>query len=194
MKTHSKGPGDGFSFYGSRWKTVLAVLGFLLLLTTSIASDGYFLWLYVSRDSLTILWRRKPIFSAPIPYLQGPRIPLWIPLASLLILLSYIIIVGRGLSIRVSFLRRRLHHYQIGFLSVGFSTILMVPLFLPGFQDSPLWIASKRTSLLEVLEGLSFIFFISGVSLILTDARDFLSCVKTWLKLGREGKSTKNML
>lgn len=179
-----------FLTYENKMKAVLVALGFLLLLSTSIASDGYFLWLCLSGSPLTVVWNRKPIFSVSTPFFQGPKVPLWVPLASLLILLGYLTVVGRRLNLEISLWRRRLHHYHLGIFSIGLSLLLTAPLLLPGFQDSPIWVASKGTSLSEVLEGLSFIFLISGVSLTIIDARDLLSVVKTWLKLGKEGKST----
>jgi len=168
---------------------MLTVLGFLSILATSIAFDGYFLWLHVSGGFFTILWRRKPIFSARIPYLQGPKVPLWIPLASLSILLSYFIIVGRRLNLRISLWRRRLHHYHLGILSMGLSIPFILLPSLPGFQDSHLWIASKGTSLSEVLEGLGFIFLIGGTSLTFMDEEDLLSDAKARLKPGRRGNT-----
>lgn len=160
----------------------MAVLGFFFLIATSVASDGYWLWLRLYGGSLTILWNRRSIFSAPIPFFQGPRIPLWIPFASLSIHLFYIFIVGKRLGIRIRICGRRLHHYHIGIMALGLSALLWHCTVFLGFKDSSLWIFLKRTSLSEVLEGLSFIFLLGGAFLSLIDRRDLLLAMKVWLK------------
>lgn len=157
-------------FHGDRRKALLAALVFLFLIVTSVVSDGYFLWLCLSKGYLKILWRRIPLFSVEIPL--SPETPLWIPFASLSILFAYLLLV-RSLRIQVFLKGRRIHHYHLGALSIGVSILLMIPILL-GLQDSPLWIAYKRTSLAEVLEGLSFILLLGGALLILTDGKDLL--------------------
>lgn len=177
MQNTIKEPKANFSFSGSKRKLILALLIFLLITTTSVALDGYFLWLHITGETITISWAKKTVFSTPLPY-KDLKVSLWIPLASMTILLGYLTIIGRTLNLRISIWRRRFHHYHVGILSIGLSTFFIVPLFLPAFQDLPIKIILKGAMLSETLEGLSFIFLTSGASLIFSDARDLLSSVR----------------
>jgi len=182
-----------------RKKIFATVLGFLLILILSVVSDGFFLWLCLSGGSLRVYWRGKPIYTLPISlsislplplplslslsFLFSLPAPLWIPFASMAMALCYLVLASKRLRLHSGFRigGRRLHHYHLGALSLGIALLLML-LFLIAPWSYPLWIGSKRTSVSEVLEGLSLLFIVGGISLIALDAGDLKSAIGAWLK------------
>jgi hypothetical protein len=183
------------------------VLGFLLILILSVVSDGFFLWLCLSEGSLRIYWKGKPLYtlsiSFPLPlplslslsFLFNLPAPLWIPFVSMAMALSYLFLVSRRLRLHLGFRfrGRRLHHYHLGALSLGIAVLLML-LFLIAPQGLILWIASKRTSVSEVLEGLSLLFIVGGTSLIALDAEDLKTAMGAWLKNFKDRRLCRNPL
>jgi hypothetical protein len=172
-----------------RRKIFVTVLGLLLILILSVVSDGFFLWLCLSEGSLRIYWKGKPLYALPISIslLFNLPAPLWIPFVSMTIAVSYLFLASRRLRLHLGFRigGRRLHHYHLGALSLGIAFLLML-LFLIAPQGLILWIASKRTSVSEVLEGLSLLFIVGGISLIALDAEDLKTAMGAWLKSLKE--------
>jgi len=168
-----------------RRKIFVTVLGLLLILILSVVSDGFFLWLCLSEGSLRFYWKGKSLYalSLPLPLRFNLQAPLWIPFVSMVIAISYLFLASRRLRphLGIRFRGRRLHHYHLGALSLGIALLLML-LFLIAPQGLILWIASKRTSVLEVLEGLSLLFIVGGISLIALDAEDLKTAMGAWLK------------
>jgi hypothetical protein len=176
-----------------RKRIFATVLGFLLILILSVVSDGFFLWLCLSGGCLRVYWRGKPLYTLPIslsislplplPLPFSLPAPLWIPFASMAMALCYLFLASRRLRLHSGFRigGRRLHHYHLGALSLGIALLLML-LFLIAPWSYPLWIGSKRTSVSEILEGLSLLFIVGGISLIALDAGDLKSAIGAWLK------------
>jgi len=180
-----------------RKRTFAMVLGLLLILILSVVSDGFFLWLCLSGGSLRVYWRGKPLYALPIslsislplplplslPFPFSLQAPLWIPFASMAMALCYLFVASRRLRLHSGFRigGRRLHHYHLGALSLGIALLLML-LFLIAPWSYPLWIGSKRTSVSEILEGLSLLFIVGGIFLIALDAGDLKSAIGAWLK------------
>jgi uncharacterized membrane protein YqjE len=166
-----------------RRKIFATVLGLLLILTLSVVSDGFFLWLCLSGGSLRIYWKGKPLYTLSISLPFNLPAPLWIPFVSIAIAVSYLFVASRRLRLHLGFRigGRRLHHYHLGALSLGIALLLML-LFLIAPQGLILCIASKRTNVAEVLEGLSLLFIVGGISLMAMDAEDLKSAMRTWLK------------
>jgi hypothetical protein len=137
--------------------------------------DGYFLWLCVDQGFLTVFWQKNRLYTIPLPF--NPRSPLWIPLVPLAIVIAYLVEAKRSLNFNVYFRGRRIHHYHVGLLSIGLATLLAIISLNNGGFSASIWLGWKRTSIAEILQGLSFTFIIGGITLILLDTRDLSSAL-----------------
>ena len=157
-----------------RGRFIAAILPLPILIVTltiynSKVIDGYFLWIHLSKGLLRIYWERKPILTFKFPLNLCSS--LWIPAAPLALIILYVLIVGRKLNFRVSIHGRRIHHYHVGMLLIGFSVALALTSTCLA-EPKIIWFGWRKTSLQEILDGLSFAFAIGGVALILSDLRD----------------------
>lgn len=164
-------------------KTILvAICLFLTFIITCILFnrilDGYFMWLYLYKGFLTIYWQRKPLYTIQIPL--NLEYPLWVPLIPLIVGFTDLLVMNRLVSSKIVLYGRRVHHYHLGLLAIGAATILLIIMTLTNREEpTTIWLDWKRTSIAEVLQGLSFIFILGGIAFILLDARDIASALIT---------------
>jgi len=156
----------------------LPILIVTLTIYNSRVIDGYFLWIHLSKGFLRIYWERKPILTFKFPFNLGSS--LWIPAAPLALTIFYVLIVGRKLGLRVTIHGRRIHHYHVGILLIGFAVALTL---ISNSLAEPkiVWLNWKKTTLQEMLDGLSFAFAMGGVALTLSDLRDATATLTGYL-------------
>jgi|YelNatPaOPRAMG01_1025707.scaffolds.fasta_scaffold53930_2 hypothetical protein len=176
-------------------RKLLIVFSFLPIFTlTCIALnqilDGYFLWICISQGSLMIYWQGSLIHTFQIGF--SLRLPLWIPLLPLLVLILYNIIVSRSVKIKFSFRGMRVHHYFVGLLSLLIAASLTVMSMTIANEPNILFLGWKRTSTAQMLHSSSFLLNISGVTLILLDLKDLASTLATHIHKNLRKDDSKN--
>jgi len=167
-------------FKSERSKIFVAFLLFLSFLITCILFnqilDGYFMWLYIFRGFIRIYWHNKPLYTIQSQF--NLKYPLWIPIIPLIVALTYLIAMKQLFNSRLFLHGKRIHHYHIGLSSIGFAVTLLIALMLTSYEEpAAMWLGWKRTSITEVLQGLSFTFMIGGTTLITLDAGDLASAL-----------------
>jgi len=89
--------------------------------------------------------------------------------------MAYIVMMERSLNFDLTFRRRRIHHYHVGLLSLVLAALLNIISLISGVESSTIWLGWRRTSIPEILQGLSFTFILGGITFVLLDARDLAS-------------------
>ena len=136
------------------------------------------MWLCLCKGFLTIYWQRKPLYTIQTPF--NLKYPLWVPLIPLIVGFTYLLVMNRLVNSRIVLHGRRVHHYHLGLLAIGAAAILLIIMTLTDREEPfTIWLDWKRTSIAEVLQGLSFIFILGGITFILLDARDIASVFPT---------------
>ena len=141
--------------------------------------DGYFMWMCLFRDDLTVYWCRKPIYMIKLPF--SLKYPLWIPLAPVIIMLTYFIATKRLINSKIILYGRRIHHYHVGILSIGIAAMLLTILIIilnSCVEPTVIQLGWKKTNVVEILQGLALLFIIGGIALILLDLKDICRSLK----------------
>ena len=92
-----------------------------------------------------------------------------VPLAAVV---AYIVLMERVLNIKVFVGGVRIHHYHMGLLSLGLSALMTFISMSNLAKQGVIWFGWKDATIHEVMSGLSLVFAVGGILLILLDVRD----------------------
>ena len=155
-------------------KLLTLTLIFLCSITTvavfNRALDRYFVWVHLSDGSLMVYWWRGTILIPNLPFRTGSSV--WIPVVPLAAVVAYIVLMERVLNIRVFVRGVRIHHYHMGLLSLALSALMASVSMSNLAKHGVVRFGWKDAAIYEVTNGLSLIFAVGGVLLILLDAED----------------------
>ncbi len=128
--------------------------GFLLLLFLTIGyfRNGYPLWMWFEGDLIVIFWGEVTLIKLVSPL--NTHLHTALPVIPALALVSYLVVLGRLLKVRVFIGKRRIHHYHAGLASSGLGTFL-----------------SSLGGL--VSQGLGLSLLVGGLTFVAIDLKDF---------------------
>jgi len=147
------------------------IISICILLNESL--DGYFLWIRIGGSNLLVVyWQKRHLYTLLLPFY--PSYSLWIPLIPLSIVIAYLVVVERKFNFKTSLRGWRMHHYHVGFLALGVAAFLAFVPSIVGELSTSFLLGWKKTSVAEIMFGLSFTLFLGGTTFMLLDIRDMV--------------------
>lgn len=169
-----KESGENETIYGGEKKIfslgALTLFAFIItcILLNSVL-DGYFLWMCIDKGVLAVYWQRKPVYEIKVRL--NFKYTLWVPLLPLATVFAVLLALNWRVGSKIFVHGIRIHHYHVGLLLI---TIAIVMLIIMANASEPIviWLYAKKTSIMEILQGLSFMFALGGATFILLDIKD----------------------
>ncbi len=172
-----KESGENETVYGGMKKifllatSILSALIMTFILLNSVL-NGYFLWICLDKGFLTVYWQRRSVYEIKTQF--NFKYPLWIPLLPLATVFAALLALNRQINSKIVVHGVRIHHYHIGLLLITIATV-MLTIMTKSSEPIVIWLYTKKTSIMEILQGLSFIFALAGAIFILLDIKDVAS-------------------
>ncbi|MEM2913448.1 MAG: hypothetical protein QXR06_03790 [Candidatus Bathyarchaeia archaeon] len=151
--------------------SILSALIMTCILLSSVL-DGYFLWICLDKGFLIIYWQRKPVYEIKMRF--NFRYPLWVPLLPLATIFAALLALNWQIDSKIVVHGIRIHHYHVGFLLITIATVMLI-IMANASEPIVIWLCAKKTSIMEIMQGLSFIFALAGATFILLDIKDLAS-------------------
>jgi len=166
--------GENKTIYGGEKKMFLLAISFIFAFTVicillNSVLDGYFMWICIDKGLLTVYWQRKLVYEAKMQF--NFKYPLWIPILPLAIVFTILLVLNRQINSKIIVHGIRIHHYHVGLLLIIIAA-LMLAIMASVSEPIVIWLYTKKTNIMEMLQGLSFIFTLWGAALILLDIKD----------------------
>jgi len=150
--------------------TIILLCSITTITVFNRALDRYFVWVHLSDESLMVYWWRGTILIPNLPFKTGSSV--WIPVVPLVAVVAYTVLMERVLNIRVFVRGVRIHHYHMGLLSLALSALMTSISMSSLAKHGVVQFGWKDAAIYEVTNGLSLIFVVGGVLLILLDVED----------------------